>query len=157
MKITKFRTDELDDLMIFLDSNLEENYEKKVFLNIRQRWPEGFLIIKNKETIVGTCCGAILPNEKLRILILVLHEDYQGKGIGKQLMNLIIKESIIFGVKKVTLEARKDSKVITFYRKLGFSSVDVLPCYYQDGCDGIVMEKHLKTDNLSTSNTPSLL
>ena len=100
MKISKFRTDELDDLMIFLDSNLEENYEKKVFLNIRQRWPEGFLIIKNKETIVGTCCGAILPNEKLRILILVLHKDYQGKGIGKQLMNLIIKESIIFGIKK---------------------------------------------------------
>lgn len=145
MKISTFRTDDLDDLMVFLDSNLEENYEKKVFLNIRQRWPEGFLIIKNKGNIVGVCCGAILPNEKLRILILVLQEDYQGKGFGKQLMSLMIKESSIFGVKKVTLEVRKDSKAITFYRKLGFSSVDVLPCYYQDGCDGIVMEKHLQT------------
>tara|TARA_B110000438_G_scaffold26510_1_gene25259 strand:- start:6938 stop:7378 length:441 start_codon:yes stop_codon:yes gene_type:complete len=146
MKMSTFRTDDLDDLMVFLDSNLEENYEKKVFLNIRQRWPEGFLIIKNKENIVGVCCGAILPNEKLRILILVLQEDYQGKGFGKQLMSLMIKESSIFGVKKVTLEVRKDSKAITFYRKLGFSSVDVLPCYYQDGCDGIVMEKHLQTE-----------
>jgi len=146
MKISTFRTDELDDLMIFLDSNLEENYEKKVFLNIRQRWPEGFFIIKNKENIVGVCCGAILPNKKLRILILVLKENYQGKGFGKQLMSLMIKESSIFGVKKVTLEVRKDSKAITFYRKLGFSSVDVLPCYYQDGCDGIVMEKHLQTE-----------
>ena len=129
--------------MIFLDSNLEENYEKKVFLNIRQRWPEGFLIIKNTKKIIGVCCGAILANDKLRILILVLQEDYQGKGLGKQLMNLMIKESSIFGIKKVTLEVRKDSKAITFYRKLGFSSVDVLPCYYQDGCDGIVMEKQL--------------
>lgn len=143
MKISKFRTEELDDLMIFLDSNLEENYEKKVFLNIRQRWPEGFLIIKSKDTMVGVCCGAILPNDKLRILILVLDENHQGKGLGKQLMNLMVKESSLFGVKKVTLEVRKDSKAITFYRKLGFSSVDVLPCYYQDGCDGIVMEKHL--------------
>ena len=143
MKISKFKADDLDDLMIFLDSNLEENYEKKVFLNIRQRWPEGFLIIKNIEKIVGVCCGAILPNDKLRILILVLHEDYQGKGLGKQLMKLMVKESSIFGVKKVTLEVRKDSDAIAFYRKLGFSSVDVLPCYYQDGCDGIVMEKHL--------------
>ena len=49
MKISKFRTEDLDDLMVFLDSNLEENYEKRVFLNIRQRWPEGFLIIKSKE------------------------------------------------------------------------------------------------------------
>ena len=145
MKISRFGTEDLDNLMIFLDSNLEENYEKKVFLNIRQRWPEGFLIIKNKETIVGVCCGAILPNKKLRILILVLQENYQGKGLGKQLMDLMIKESSIFGVKNVTLEVRKDSKAITFYRKLGFSSVDVLPCYYQDGCDGIVMEKHLQT------------
>ena len=146
MKISTFRTDELDDLMVFLDSNLEENYEKKVFLNIRQRWPEGFLIIKNKGNIVGVCCGAILPNKKLRILILVLKDNYQGKGFGKQLMSLMIKESSIFGVKEVTLEVRKDSKAITFYRKLGFSSVDVLPCYYQDGCDGIVMEKHLQTE-----------
>ncbi|MDG1544272.1 MAG: GNAT family N-acetyltransferase [archaeon] len=129
--------------MVFLDSNLEENYEKKVFLNIRQRWPEGFLIIKSKKNMIGVCCGAILPNDKLRILILVLDENYQGKGLGKQLMNLMVKESSLFGVKKVTLEVRKDSKAIAFYRKLGFSSVDVLPCYYQDGCDGIVMEKHL--------------
>ena len=143
MNITKFKTNDLDELMVFLDSNLEENYEKKVFLNIRQRWPDGFLIIKNIEKIVGVCCGAILPNDKLRILILVLHEDYQGKGLGKQLMKLMVKESSIFGVKKVTLEVRKDSDAIAFYRKLGFSSVDVLPCYYQDGCDGIVMEKQL--------------
>jgi hypothetical protein len=26
---------------------------------------------------------------------------------------------------------------------LKFSGVDVLPCYYQDGCDGIVMERQL--------------
>ncbi len=143
MNITKFKTNDLDELMIFLDSNLEENYEKKVFLNIRQRWPEGFLIIKNMEKIVGVCCGAILPNDKLRILILVLQENFQGKGLGRQLMKLMIKESSVFGVKKITLEVRKDSKAITFYRKLGLSSVDVLPCYYQDGCDGIVMEKQL--------------
>ena len=58
-------------------------------------------------------------------------------------MDRMIKASELFGVKKVTLEVRKDSDAITFYRRLGFSSVDVLPCYYQDGCDGIVMEKQL--------------
>ena len=58
-------------------------------------------------------------------------------------MDRMTDASEIFGVKKVTLEVRKDSDAITFYRKLGFSSVDILPCYYQDGCDGIVMEKQL--------------
>ena len=97
----------------------------------------------NVVVLVSTVPVIILPNEKLRVLILVLHGDYQKKGIGKELMEIMTKESEVFGIKKVTLEVRKDSDAITFYRKLGFSSVDVLPCYYQDGCDGIVMEKQL--------------
>ena len=66
-----------------------------------------------------------------------------GKGLGKKLLNMMIEKSLMHGVKKVTLEVRKDSEAILFYRKLNFSSVDVLPCYYQDGCDGIVMEKQI--------------
>ena len=143
MKIEKFKERQLDELMLFLDENLNENYERVVFLNIRKRWPEGFLTVIDEGKIVGMCCGAILPNDKLRILILVLQSDYQKRGIGKNLMDRMIKASGLFGVKKVTLEVRKDSDAITFYRRLGFSSVDVLPCYYQDGCDGIVMEKQL--------------
>jgi|TARA_B100000959_G_scaffold87367_1_gene92659 ribosomal protein S18 acetylase RimI-like enzyme len=143
MKIKKFEEEQLDELMLFLDENISENYERIVFLNIRKRWPEGFLTVVADGKIVGACCGAILPNEKLRVLILVLQEDYQKKGIGKDLMDKMIEASNFFGVKKVTLEVRKDSEALIFYRKLGFSSVDVLPCYYQDGCDGIVMEKQL--------------
>ena len=143
MKIEKFEEKQLEELMLFLDENLNENYERVVFLNIRKRWPEGFLTVIDEDKIVGMCCGAILPNDKLRILILVLQSDYQKRGIGKNLMDRMIKASELFGVKKVTLEVRKDSDAITFYRRLGFSSVDVLPCYYQDGCDGIVMEKQL--------------
>ena len=143
MKIKQFEEEQLDELMLFLDENINENYERIVFLNIRKRWPEVFLTVIADEKIVGACCGAILPNEKLRVLILVLHESYQKKGIGKNLMNKMIDASNFFGVKKVTLEVRKDSDAIRFYRRLGFSSVDVLPCYYQDGCDGIVMEKQL--------------
>ena len=143
MKIKQFEEEQLEELMLFLDENINENYERIVFLNIRKRWPEGFLTVIADGIIVGACCGAILPNEKLRVLILVLQDDYQKKGIGKDLMNMMIEASNSFGIKKVTLEVRKDSEAIKFYRKLGFSSVDVLPCYYQDGCDGIVMEKQL--------------
>ena len=56
---------------------------------------------------------------------------------------MMIERSLVYNVKKITLEVRKDSSAIFFYRKLNFSSVDVLPCYYQDGCDGIVMEKQI--------------
>ena len=90
MKIEQFEVEQLDELMLFLDENLNENYERVVFLNIRKRWPEGFLTVIDNEKIVGVACGAILPNEKLRVLILVLHGDYQKKGIGKELMKIMI-------------------------------------------------------------------
>ena len=99
---------------LFSDENINENYERIVFLNIRKRWPEGFLTVIADDKIVGACCGAILPNEKLRVLILVLQENYQKKGLGKELMNKMIKASNFFGVKKVTLEVRKDSEAINF-------------------------------------------
>ena len=134
---------DLDPMMEFLKANLTESYDSRVFYKIHQKWPDGFLIVKDSEKIMGVCCGAILPNEKLRILIIVLSMEYQGKGLGKKLLSTIIKESRNYGVKKVTLEVRKDSDAINFYRKFGFTGVDVLPCYYQDGCDGIVMELQL--------------
>ena len=144
MKLHQFEEGDLDSLMEFLDDNLTENYRKEVFLNIKKKWPEGFLLIKNQQKIIGVGCGAILPNEKLRILIIALEKEYQGRGLGTKLMDQMISAAMIFGITKVTLEVRKDSQAINFYRKLGFSSVDVLPCYYQDGCDGIVMERQLK-------------
>ncbi|MCS5648210.1 MAG: GNAT family N-acetyltransferase [Dehalococcoidia bacterium] len=143
MNIEIFKVSDLEQMMIFLDNNITENYEERVFLTIHQRWPEGFLLVKDQEDIIGIGCGTIMPNEKLRILILALDQKFQGRGLGKKLMNQMIEASRIYGVQKVTLEVRKDSDAINFYRKLRFSSVDVLPCYYQDGCDGIVMERQL--------------
>ena len=141
MIVDSFAEKDLDNLMLFLDKNITENYEKKVFLTIKDRWPEGFLIIKKNGKIIGVSCGAIQPNLKLRILIIALDKKYRRKGYGKKLLNMMVERSLVYGVKKVTLEVRKDSSAISFYRNLNFSSVDVLPCYYQDGCDGIVMEK----------------
>ena len=84
-----------------------------------------------------------MPNEKIHILILALDKEFQGRGLGKEIMSIMIKASEVYGVRKVTLEVRKDSDAINFYSKLNFSRVDILPCYYQDGCDGIVMERQL--------------
>ena len=67
MKLHQFEEGDLDSLMEFLDDNLTENYRKEVFLNIKKKWPDGFLLIKDQQKIIGVGCGAILPNEKLRI------------------------------------------------------------------------------------------
>jgi len=143
MIFSTFKNEDLDEFMQFLDSNITENYDKKVFLSIKSRWPDGFILIKDGDRIVGAGCGAIQLNSKLRILILAVSKNLQRQGFGSKLLNMMIERSLSYGVKKVTLEVRQGSSAFSFYRKLNFSSVDLLPCYYQDGCDGIVMEKQI--------------
>jgi aralkylamine N-acetyltransferase len=50
----------------------------------------------------------------------VVHPDYQGKGLGKALMKQIIKQLRSEDISNITLYA--DPQVVEFYRKLGFSA-----------------------------------
>ena len=47
MIVNRFLEEDLDNLMLFLDDNITENYEKGVFLTIMKRWPEGFLVMRS--------------------------------------------------------------------------------------------------------------
>ena len=67
MNIVQFQISDLEKMVVFLDDNLTENYEKRVFHNIHQRWPEGFLLVKNEGEIVGVGCGAIMPLSLIHI------------------------------------------------------------------------------------------
>ena len=75
------------------------------------------------------------------MLVLVLAPGVQGHGHGRKLLEMLVAAGHKRGCLRVTLEARVDSEAVEFYRHLGFSSVDLLPCYYQDGGDAVVMER----------------
>ena len=141
MKYLLFQPEELEELVQFLAANLDEGYKPEVFLKIQSQWADGFAIARRGGTIVGAACGALLPGDKLRVLILVLAPEVQRQGHGRKLLEMLMAAGRKHGCSRVTLEARVDSKAVEFYRHLGFSSVDLLPCYYQDGGDAIVMER----------------
>ena len=44
MKSLLFQPEELEELMQFLEANLDENYNPQVFLKIQSQWPDGFAI-----------------------------------------------------------------------------------------------------------------
>jgi ribosomal-protein-alanine N-acetyltransferase len=141
MKYLLFQPDDLEELMEFIAIHLDESYNPQVFLKIQTQWPDGFAIARRGGKMVGAACGALLPGDKLRVLILVLAPGVQGQGHGRKLLEMLIAAGRKHGCRRVTLEARVNSKVVDFYRHLGFSNVDLLPCYYQDGADAVVMER----------------
>lgn len=68
-------------------------------------------------------------------------EPYRGRKIAKKLLELVSKELVYLGFKRLLLEVRIDnSTAISLYKKLGFNVVKNLKAFYLDGCDAYLME-----------------
>ncbi len=80
----------------------------------------------------------------LRIFSIAVIPQYQGKGIGNQLLEYILNFARSRKIIRISLEALKsDEKLIRFYTKAGFSITDELPDYYKNGEHGLRMVLHV--------------
>ena len=103
-----------------------------------------------KEAVIG--CGAfgLLWTDLGEVMALAIDDDYQGKGVGKQLVNALLDEARKLMIPEViTLTYKPD-----FFSKLGFSVADkdkfprkiwreCLECPKLEQCDEIML--HIMT------------
>ena len=80
-----------------------------------------------------------------RIFSLCVLDEYQKKGFATKLVRLIEEEFILRGVKRIKLEVHVNNITAQqFYKRLCYSmSTIVLPGFYSDGTDALVMIKGL--------------
>jgi ribosomal-protein-alanine N-acetyltransferase len=63
-------------------------------------------------------------------------------GIGRELMDYAVAESIVSGIRLITLEVRRSNVVARhLYRVLGFEERRLRKNYYALGEDAIIMER----------------
>nr|YP_009392163.1 hypothetical protein [Osmundaria fimbriata]ARW60725.1 hypothetical protein [Osmundaria fimbriata] len=72
----------------------------------------------NKKQLIGFARATSDNSFNATIWDVVIHPDFQGRGLGKALMNQIIKQLRNDDISTITLFA--DPEVIKFYRHLGF-------------------------------------
>ena len=72
-------------------------------------------------------------------------DEYRKKGIATRLVQLLEEEFSLRGIKKIGLEVSIHNTIAhQFYKRLGYSmSTIVLPGFYNDGTDALVMFKNL--------------
>ena len=72
-------------------------------------------------------------------------DEYRKKGIATRLVQLLEEEFCLRGIKKIGLEVSTHNTIAQqFYKRLGYSmSTIVLPGFYNDGTDALVMFKNL--------------
>lgn len=86
-----------------------------------------FVVAEDPQTgqVVGCCALTITWEGLAEVRSLVVIEDAQGQGLGRELVEFCVSDALTFGIYKVfTLTYQ-----VTFFQKLGFSEVskDILP------------------------------
>jgi amino-acid N-acetyltransferase len=93
-----------------LPRSLNEIYE-----NIRD-----FYVCLENDKIIGVAALHILWEDLAEIRSVAISQNYQGKGIGKKLVNKCLNEAKTLGVKKVFALTYHPG----FFNKLGFNDID---------------------------------
>jgi len=77
--------------------------------------------------------------DEVELMLLAVARSWQGKGIGKLLVNHCIAAARRNGGKILHLEVRANNSAISFYDSLGFEYVHRRPSYYK-GTDGATFD-----------------
>lgn len=106
---------------------------------------------ESKERVIGLASfWAIL--EEAHITLLAIHPDFQGQGLGKLLLNHLLREICNKNLPKATLEVSENNlKALNMYQKFGFKEAGRRKKYYQKtGEDALILWKKFEINSQQT-------
>jgi len=111
-----------------------------------------FMVAENEAgkviAFIGLRLGQGLRINEAHITNIAVGSDYQRKGIASHMIRELVKIASQLGKEELTLEARRDNTLAQgLYRKQGFETKKILPAYYDDGGDAVLMAKSLKAES----------
>lgn len=106
---------------------------------------------ENNEIPVGSATLFIYP-KTLRIFSIGTLPGFQGKGIGRKMLEHVFQFAKLKGIKRITLEVRKtDANTIRFYQNAGFTVTEEIQQYYSSTEDALKLTYNLPENSESKS------
>ena len=146
IEIEKYKEDAQSDLIALLRLNTPYYFayeEEADFIKYLEGEREDYYVIKQQQNIIG--CGGInySPDKKIAILSWdMLHPDYHGKGIGKQLFDFRLAHITSQHISQIIV--RTSQLAYTFYQRQGFVITETIEDYWATGLDLVKMELQLR-------------
>ena len=104
----------------------------------------GDFAASTRDGVMGFVLGLVTIEDEGRIFSLAVKEKYRRLGIGRSLLEKIMSVLEEKGVKRIRLEVKEDNIIAqTLYERMGFVKKMIIPAYYKDGSDAILMMKRL--------------
>ena len=139
-----FTSADLLDATMLANSSLSEFYSESLISELRDQWPEAFMVCYSGSELIGLICGSKYSRTEARVLLLAVKRESRRLGIGGILMERFENLARSSGYIGVTLEVKKDNVgAINFYRRIGYSITGSITAYYSDLSDAYVMWKLL--------------
>ena len=144
IKIRKIKPEELGEVFGITESCFPDRWPESYFKKLLQNYPHDFFVAEIENKIVGYVLGYLKPDGTGWIKAVAVKPDFQGQGIGTQIMDFIIARIKEAETGTVGLHSRKNNqKSTSFYQKMGFKIAETIPEYYPNGDAAYGMEKRL--------------
>jgi len=127
--IRPFQTEDEDALVALwkmCELTVPWNNPHKDIARKLQVQPELFLVGILDSSLIATVMGGY-EGHRGWINYLAVHQDFQGKGYGQEIMNSVETGLREMGCPKINLQIRRgNDKIASFYQKLGFTNDHVV-------------------------------
>ena len=143
MFLRNFHPRDIPRIAEIVSDALREHYEPSLYLSLSQQWPQGFLVVQDRDAVPqGFLLGVAQVPREARVLMFAVDAAHRTSGIGTLLMNTFLERCRERGLDRVTLEVRVgNATAIRFYTRFGYSVTDLLRGYYSDGENGYQMAR----------------
>lgn len=141
IKVVPMEPEHLDAVMAIENVSFPIPWRREAFLfEILLNETADYVVALYRDQVVGYG-GMWLVLDEAHITNIAVHPDCRGRGIGRRILQELIKRAALRGATKMTLEVRPSNLIARkLYRDLGFEEKGVRKRYYQDNHeDAIIM------------------
>ena len=120
MEIRQMQLDDLEQVMEIENENFSVPWTETGFFTFLIREDTLFLVAQEKEEILGYC-GVVMVQDEGDITNVAVKKSWQNQGVGKKLMEELVKSTEQEGVARLFLEVRASNEpALRLYRNMGF-------------------------------------
>lgn len=143
MMVREMQVEDLEQVMEIEQDLFSVPWTKEGFFTFLTRDHAMFLVVEEKGEILGYC-GLLIVLDEGDITNVAVKRNRQNEGIGKFLMESLIRLATDLGVTTIHLEVRAgNEKAIRLYERVGFTRDGIRKKYYTDPTeDAVLMTRH---------------
>lgn len=112
--------------------NFSEPWSANSFVEEIKKDSSVYIVAYEGEMLVGTC-GLVVSFDEGEVLNVSVKKEYRKRGIALQMLQCLLEEAKIKGIKHFTLEVREGNMPARMlYEKLGFVCEGIRPNFYRN-------------------------